>query len=89
MASFLKGRETILLVNGIELEVFKVLAGVPQGSPLSLILFLLYNEELIRTCNRPSLGIHSIGFMDDLNILVYSSSTESNCARLSSIHKRY
>jgi exonuclease III len=86
--SFLAERSTTLLVNNVESEAFEVRAGVPQGSPLSPILFLLYNEELIRTCNQPSLGIHSLGFMDDLNILAYSGSTEQNCARLSRVHGR-
>ena len=86
--SFLAKRSTTLLVNNIESEAFEVKAGVPQGSPLSPILFLLYNEELIRTCNQPSLGTHSLGFMDDLNILAYSASTEQNCARLSWVHEK-
>ena len=74
--SFLIDRTTTLLVNSKESEAFDIKAGVPQSSPLSPILFLLYNEELIRICNQPSLGIHSLGFVDDLNILVYSTSTE-------------
>jgi hypothetical protein len=86
--SFLSERTTTLLVNGKESEAFEVRAGVPQGSPLSPILFLLYNEELLRVSNQPSLGIHSVGFMDDLNILAYSRSTEQNCARLSSVHDK-
>jgi len=61
---------------------------VPQGSPLSPILFLLYNEELIRICNQPSLGIHSLGFVDDLNILAYSATTEQNCSRLREVHEK-
>ena len=86
--SFLTERSTTLLVNNIESEAFEVKAGVLQGSPLLLILFLLYNEELIRMCNQPSLGIHSIGFIDDLNILAYSASTEQNCALLSRVHEK-
>ena len=49
---------------------------------------MLYNKELIRACNQPSLGIHAVGFMDDLNILAYSATTEQNCARLSRVHEK-
>jgi hypothetical protein len=86
--SFLLDRSTTLQFNNTESETFAVTAGVPQGSPLSPILFLLYNEELIRMCSQPHRGLHSIGFIDDLNILAYSSSTEQNCANLSQLHTR-
>ena len=86
--SFLEGRVSTLVINGVESDVFPIQAGLPQGSPLSPILFLLYNEELLQIANRPSLGVHSVGFIDDINLLAYSKSTEQNCATLSQVHDR-
>ena len=76
------------MINGKESEKFMISAGLPQGSPLSLILFLLYIEELLSLANRPNQGVHTIGFVNDLNLLAYSKSTEQNYATLSTIHER-
>ena len=67
---------------------FATKAGLPQGSPLSSILFLLYIEELLCLANRPNLRVHAIGFVDDLNLLAYNKSTEQNCTMLSQVHER-
>ena len=88
MTSFLEERTSTLVINGKESEKFRINAGLPQGSPLSPILFLLYIEELLSLANRPNQGVHTIGFVDDLNLLAYSKSTEQNCATLSKIHER-
>jgi hypothetical protein len=86
--SFLKERVSTLVINRVESSGFSIKAGLPQGSPLSPILFLLYNKELLRIANRPNLGVHFIRFVDDLNLLAYSKSTEQNCATLSQVHER-
>ena len=77
-----------LVINGKESGKFTISAGLLQGSSLSPILFLLYIEELLSLANRPNQGVHTIGFVDDLNLLAYSKSTEQNYATLSTIHKR-
>ena len=77
------------MINRKESEKFMISTGLPQGSPLSPILFLLYIEELLSLANRPNQGVHTIGFVDDLNLLAYSKSTEQNYATLSTIHERY
>jgi hypothetical protein len=86
--SFLTERFTTLMINGTELEAFELLAGVLQGSPLSVILYLLYTEEIIRLYNKPNVGIYGIGFVDDINVLVYGPSTGTNCAKLAKVNDK-
>jgi hypothetical protein len=77
-----------LILYDAETERFGVGARVLQGSPLSPILFILYNSELFDLYRRPKGGLLSVGFADDLNILVYSDSTEANCRTLEQAHER-
>lgn len=50
---------------------FPVYAGVPQGSPLSLILFILYLSSLNRTMARDHPLLLTVGFADDTNLIAY------------------
>ena len=84
----MSGRTTTLVVQGHESEPFEITAGVPQGSTLSPILFILYNAELLDLCNRPHERISAISFSDDVNILTYGRSTETNCRTLEAAHSR-
>ncbi|TVY59574.1 putative RNA-directed DNA polymerase from transposon X-element, partial [Lachnellula suecica] len=86
--SFMTNRTTTLVLQGHETKPFNITAGVPQGSTLSLILFLIYAAELLEICERPFEGITAVGFADDTNILAYSESTESNCRKLERVHER-
>ena len=73
--SFSTNRSTTLVLLGGESELFETGGGVPQGSPLSVVLFILYNSELFEICRKAGLGVSGIGFADDLNALAYSKST--------------
>src|SRR5277367_4995198 len=66
--SFLTDRETTLAFQGGVSESKSVTNGIPQGSPVSPILFLFYNEELVRKCNDYGRA-SAIGFVDDINML--------------------
>ena len=61
--SYLKDRQQFCLVNGLSSVKNRIVCGVPQGSLLGLLLFLIYINDL------PSLD-HSIGrsFADDTNL---------------------
>jgi len=71
-------KKTTLVIQGSETKAFPVLAEVLQGLPLLLILFLFYNSELLDLCQRPKKGLLAIGFADNINMLIYSRTTESN-----------
>ena len=54
--------------------------GLPQGSPLSPVLFLFYNADLVekRISNREG----SIAFVDDYTAWVVGENAEANTARI-------
>jgi ribonuclease HI len=80
--SFLTGRSTrIKLPNGYLSEAFPTPTGIPQGSPISPILFLLFNAPLVRACTLR--GLHygeseAYGWVDDVCILAISNSYAEN-----------
>jgi hypothetical protein len=45
------------MVDGEETAPQQLLAGVPQGSPLSPILFLFYNAPLLEAVSLPELRL--------------------------------
>jgi hypothetical protein len=69
-SEFFFRREGIYLSNQ-QGRIYRVLdqGKAAQGSPLSPILFLLYNKKLLCIANRPNLKVHFIMFVDDLNLL--------------------
>jgi hypothetical protein len=86
--AFITTRTTTLVIQGHETPSFSVDVGVPQGSPLSLILFLLYIVELYEICNRPWEGVLGIGFADDIDLLAYLESTKENCKKLERVYRK-
>jgi hypothetical protein len=83
---FLRERTTELRLGDYTLKSSNVNAGIPQGSPLSPILYLFYNADLLESCENSSLRTSPLGFVDDINILTYGNSTEENCRVLERTH---
>lgn len=59
--------------------------GIPQGSPLSPILFLFFVSTLLPLLQTPTST--AVGFVDDTNILTWSDCTEENCRMLEGKHQ--
>jgi len=55
---------------------------------LSPILFLFYTSELLEIYNQLKEGLSGIGFADNVNLLAYSHSTETNCRVLEGAHTK-
>jgi hypothetical protein len=64
--NFLMKRETRLRFNGVDSESISIEAGMPQGSPLSPILYLLYNSEFLSVLPPERGALLSLGFIDDV-----------------------
>ena len=71
--SFLVGRRTTLAINQKATDFFPVSVGIPQGSPISPILYLYYNADLFEICERPGTATSALDFIDDVNILAYGT----------------
>ena len=88
VTSFLEDGQATIKIHSQESALRDVKTGIPQGSPISPILFLFYNEELIRLCNEPGTKSSGVGFVDDVNILAWNTKTEANCRTLLRIHDK-
>ena len=76
--SYLKSRTTSVLIKDNRSEQIDIEIGVPQGSILGPILFIMYTQELQSIASRYGLKIHL--FADDTQI--YVSFTQNNMEKV-------
>lgn len=74
ISDFLSARTTTLTFNGFESQPFHLSHGLPQGSPLSPLLYLLYNSSLLATTDTIPTAT-ALGFIDDVVLLSSASDT--------------
>lgn len=79
--SFCSGRTASVVVGQYTSDTLRIRhAGIPQGSPLSPILYVLYNADLVEQVNDRHGG--SIGFIDDYTAWVTGPTAEMNTQKL-------
>ena len=87
VACFQRERRTRISYPGHLSQEIHTHGGIPQGSPLSPILFLFYISELLERFTEPAKGILGIGFVDDTNLITWGKSAGENCRKLTEAHK--
>ena len=80
-------RRTSIWIGDYTSAEEEVQVGIPQGSPLSLILYLFYSVELVEGYQRAYKRVSMIAFVDDTNIVVYGDSNVANCRVLKRVYK--
>jgi hypothetical protein len=86
--NFMTERRTKIVIPGYTSDWIQTQSGIPQGSPLSPILFLFFISELLELFQKPSGGTLAFGFVDDTNIIAWGNTARENCKRLEDVHKK-
>lgn len=85
IASFLKDRTTTLVLLEFTGRATKVFAGIPQGSPLSPILYLYYNADLLEAYANDK--VDTIGYTDDVSLLATGGTPQHDTHTLKVAHR--
>ena len=83
--SFLSNRQIGLAFDGERENLQLVNTGIPQRSPISPILFLIYLQYLYTTIQQAHPTTTSPSYIDDVACLVVGDSEEENCKQLEAI----
>ena len=76
--SFLQNRKIQLKFDGNNQKMINIDIGIPQGSPISPILFLIYIKFLFME-RKASTDERIISYLDDIGLIASSKSIEENC----------
>ena len=86
ISSFLSNRTTTLVLPEFTAKAIEVHTGIPQGSPLSPILYLFYNADLLEQC--ASRQVSTLGYIDDASLLAVGKTVQHNTQALKVAHQK-
>ena len=79
-------RQTIVKTNEHTTPKLYTDLGLPQGSPLSSILYLFYNADLLDDCAKK--GVDAQGYIDDITLMSASKTVRGNTQKLAQVHNQ-
>ena len=84
---FLKERSFWIIFEEKTNSINMINAEISQKFFVSFILYLFFNVNLLNICEQQKRKTTSIEFVNDVNVLTYSTSTEKNCFILKKLHE--
>ena len=82
IGQLLTGRKTRLKFDNHTSEIINITNGIGQGDPLSMLLYIIYNADLLDIPDNP-LREDAIGYVDDIALIATGSNFEetTNCLK--------
>ncbi|KIJ06331.1 hypothetical protein PAXINDRAFT_23488, partial [Paxillus involutus ATCC 200175] len=65
----LKGRRTKLSFDGYLSEWISITNGIGQGDPLSMVLYIIYNSDLVEIAKTTRNRERTLAFVDDAALI--------------------
>jgi len=87
VASFLSNRRAMLVIDGRTGETRDIQAGLPQGSPVSPVLFILSVSALFQWLEDRHSALQAISFVDDIGLVIECDGLEDGTRQLECIAK--
>ena len=87
--SFLTNRKIQLVIDGHDNKEKEIETGIPQGSPVSPILFLIYISGVFNKVLEANPGVISLSFVDDLGFIALGSSVKEVVKPLKKLPRQY
>ena len=85
--SFLTERKISIVIDGHENKEREIETGIPQGSPASPILFLIYISGIFDSVSESCPLVTSLSFIDDLGFIASGSSVKNIALTLEKVAK--
>ncbi|KAI7712086.1 hypothetical protein KC353_g8529 [Hortaea werneckii] len=83
--SFLSDRRAMLVIDGRTGETRSIQAGLPQGSPISPVLFILSVSAMFQWLEDRHMKLQAISFVDDIGLVTECDDVEEGARKLEHI----
>jgi hypothetical protein len=80
--SFLSNQRALLVIDGHASNEAPINSGLPQSSPVSPVLFILYIRLLAAAIKAAVPGVQRISFIDNQGLITAANSIKKACKTL-------